>query len=357
MGTEKSSRTAVCAEASASSIGPSWGSQSWLQAGFLARLLDMDGISGDSRNDPCPTRCRRNSGRAESPHCGRLPAHGTANCVLGKARAQGRLKSRPASQHWLPTWQPDCLPLHPDFAPCLSVFIRGQNLAVECACKCATDSSAATDNSPGARPRKRASAGTRRHRDRDPGGSVEEPGGAGASLLLDLTGAIEQAHRYSEKGRHHRGGDVRSGKARQDLFVHRARLAAGQTAGFLPSKNTDGLIGGVVKVLEDEGIHLSDSTALLKPMLATEGAMTKRKPEKDETSISSMAAASATRSRASMWGRAPPFASALASRWKRWKAPTPCCAALPAGEWAATSLVKVARRRDHLLFDVPVAWG
>src|SRR5450631_2470672 len=50
----------------------------------------------------------------------------------------------------------------------------------------------------------------------------------------------------------------------------------------LPSKNTDGLIGGVIKVLEDEGIHLRDSTLLLKPMLAGAGAMTRRKPEKDE---------------------------------------------------------------------------
>ena len=36
----------------------------------------------------------------------------------------------------------------------------------------------------------------------------------------------------------------------------------------LPSKNTDGLIGGVVKILEDEGIHLRESTLLLKPLLA-----------------------------------------------------------------------------------------
>ncbi|MBA0086725.1 MAG: LpxI family protein, partial [Acidobacteria bacterium Pan2503] len=50
----------------------------------------------------------------------------------------------------------------------------------------------------------------------------------------------------------------------------------------LPSKNTDGLIGGVVRILEDEGIHLRDSTVLLKPLLATEGAMTRRKPDKDE---------------------------------------------------------------------------
>jgi DUF1009 family protein len=39
----------------------------------------------------------------------------------------------------------------------------------------------------------------------------------------------------------------------------------------LPSKNTDGLIGGVVKVLQDEGIHLSDSTALLNPCWPPKG--------------------------------------------------------------------------------------
>src|ERR1700730_5844134 len=51
----------------------------------------------------------------------------------------------------------------------------------------------------------------------------------------------------------------------------------------LPSKNTDGLIGGVIKILEGEGIHLRDSTFLLKPLLADAGAMTRRKPDKDES--------------------------------------------------------------------------
>src|SRR5215468_7722196 len=50
----------------------------------------------------------------------------------------------------------------------------------------------------------------------------------------------------------------------------------------LPSKNTDGLIGGVIRILEEEGIHLRDSTALLKPLLADAGVMTKRKPDHDE---------------------------------------------------------------------------
>src|SRR6516225_12436677 len=51
----------------------------------------------------------------------------------------------------------------------------------------------------------------------------------------------------------------------------------------LPAKNTDGLIGGVVRILEEEGIHLRDSTALLQPMLAGEGILTRRKPDKEES--------------------------------------------------------------------------
>jgi len=50
----------------------------------------------------------------------------------------------------------------------------------------------------------------------------------------------------------------------------------------LPSKNTDGLIGAVASVLKDNGIELIDSTALLKPMLATAGVMTTRAPNEEE---------------------------------------------------------------------------
>jgi DUF1009 family protein len=50
----------------------------------------------------------------------------------------------------------------------------------------------------------------------------------------------------------------------------------------LPGKNTDALIGGVAKALADEGIQLGDSTALLKPLLAEEGVITRRKPSKEE---------------------------------------------------------------------------
>ena len=123
----------------------------------------------------------------------------------------------------------------------------------------------------------------------------------------------------------------------------------------LPSKNTDGLIGGVIKVLEDEGIHLRDSTLLLKPMLAGAGVMTRRKPGKDE-----MAGVK--------YGRR--VANALAG-FDVGQSVAICeraCVALEAMEGtdamlrrAASlangrplALIKVARRREHLLFDVPV---
>ncbi len=54
----------------------------------------------------------------------------------------------------------------------------------------------------------------------------------------------------------------------------------------LPTRNTDSLIGAVAKVLSDEGITLMNSTALLEPMLASEGVMTRRGPtDLEQTNI------------------------------------------------------------------------
>ena len=50
----------------------------------------------------------------------------------------------------------------------------------------------------------------------------------------------------------------------------------------LPRKNTDALIGAVAKVLEDEGIHLVDSTLFLKPLVPDVGVLTKRTPDEQE---------------------------------------------------------------------------
>jgi DUF1009 family protein len=50
----------------------------------------------------------------------------------------------------------------------------------------------------------------------------------------------------------------------------------------LKEKNTDALIGGVAKVLLQEGIVLEDSTLFLEPLLAGEGVLTRRGPTPEE---------------------------------------------------------------------------
>jgi DUF1009 family protein len=50
----------------------------------------------------------------------------------------------------------------------------------------------------------------------------------------------------------------------------------------LGTRNTDSLLGAVAKVLADEGIMLENSTALLEPLLAKTGVLTKRAPNADE---------------------------------------------------------------------------
>jgi DUF1009 family protein len=50
----------------------------------------------------------------------------------------------------------------------------------------------------------------------------------------------------------------------------------------LPRKNTDALIGAVAKVLEEEGIHLVDSTLFLKPLVPDAGLLTRRAPSERE---------------------------------------------------------------------------
>jgi DUF1009 family protein len=50
----------------------------------------------------------------------------------------------------------------------------------------------------------------------------------------------------------------------------------------LPMKNTDSLIGAVARLLEEEGIHLVDSTFFLKPLLPEAGVLTRRAPSEHE---------------------------------------------------------------------------
>jgi len=124
----------------------------------------------------------------------------------------------------------------------------------------------------------------------------------------------------------------------------------------LREKNTDALIGGVAKVLADEGIQLADSTLLLKPLLASAGALTKRKPSADEERdiaygrrIANMLAGLDVGQSVAICERACVAVEAMEGT----DAMLERASSLAHGK--PLRLIKVARRRGHLLFDVPVA--
>jgi DUF1009 family protein len=68
------------------------------------------------------------------------------------------------------------------------------------------------------------------------------------------------------------------------LFNIRPDWTLGRVLMRLATKNTDSLISGVADVLRDAGIDVIDSTALLAPLLAREGVLTRRPPTDEEQS-------------------------------------------------------------------------
>jgi UDP-2,3-diacylglucosamine hydrolase len=124
----------------------------------------------------------------------------------------------------------------------------------------------------------------------------------------------------------------------------------------IDTKNTDGLIGGVARMLKDEGIELVDSTLLLKDLLATEGVLTRRKPSPEEMrnieygrqvaaalSAHDIGQSVAIAERACVAVEAMEGTDAMLRR----------AASLVEGK--PLRLVKGSRRRKHMLYDVPVA--
>jgi DUF1009 family protein len=123
----------------------------------------------------------------------------------------------------------------------------------------------------------------------------------------------------------------------------------------IETKNTEGLIGGVIKVLNDEGIELLDSTLLLKDLLAPVGVLTRRKPSNDQErdiaygrriaaalSEHDIGQSVAIAERACVAVEAMEGTDAMLRRAASLVEGKPLC------------LVKGSRRRQHLLYDVPV---
>ena len=123
----------------------------------------------------------------------------------------------------------------------------------------------------------------------------------------------------------------------------------------LREKNTDALIGAVAEELRSEGIELADSTALLKPLLAAEGVLTKRKPSSEEDKdivygrkvANHLSAIDIGQSVAISGG-----ACVAVEAMEGTDAMLRRAASLVEG--SELRLVKASRRRKHLLFDVPV---
>ncbi len=123
----------------------------------------------------------------------------------------------------------------------------------------------------------------------------------------------------------------------------------------LKQKNTAALIGGIQKILAEQGIELVDSTRLLKDLLAPEGILTRRKPTREEEADI-------------RYGRR--VAAVLASEdiGQSVVISEKACVAVEAMEGTDAMLrraagltngkplrlVKASRGRAHLLFDVPV---
>ena len=123
----------------------------------------------------------------------------------------------------------------------------------------------------------------------------------------------------------------------------------------LKEKNTAALIGGLQRVLEEEGITLADSTSLLKPLLAPEGVLTRRKPDKEEEADIRYGRRLATMLASADIGQSVAIsekACVAAEAMEGTDAMLRRAALLANGK--PLRLVKASRGRAHLLFDVPV---
>lgn len=125
--------------------------------------------------------------------------------------------------------------------------------------------------------------------------------------------------------------------------------------GSLATRNTDSLLGGVARVLEQEGIQLESSTLFLEPLLATAGAMTARAPDAEERGDLDYGFEVARHLAAMDIGQAVAIAEracVAAEAMEGTDAMIARAATLAAGRRLA--VVKVAKPKQDLRFDVPV---
>ena len=134
----------------------------------------------------------------------------------------------------------------------------------------------------------------------------------------------------------------------------------------LTTRNTDSLIGAVTKVLADEGITLMNSTALLEPLLAPEGVLTRRAPtDAEQTNITYGRAVADHLSRFDI-GQTVVIAEAACVAVEAMEGTdaailrageilkSPSLGGQPSTLSRALTVVKVAKPNQDMRFDVPV---
>jgi UDP-2,3-diacylglucosamine hydrolase len=123
----------------------------------------------------------------------------------------------------------------------------------------------------------------------------------------------------------------------------------------LTTKNTDSLIGGVAKILADEGVQLVPSTRLLTNLLADVGAMGKRKPDESERRDLEYGQQVANALSGFDIGQSVAIADGACVAVEAMEGTDVMlrrAASLANGK--ALRLIKASGRRKHMLWDVPV---
>jgi DUF1009 family protein len=122
----------------------------------------------------------------------------------------------------------------------------------------------------------------------------------------------------------------------------------------LASKNTDGLIGAVAGILAERGIELMDSTALLRPLLAGAGVLTARTPSDAEWKDIEFGYGMADRIAALDIGQTIAVREQAVVAVEAMEGTDEVIARAGRLAGRGVSIVKVAKPRQDMRFDVPV---
>jgi len=122
----------------------------------------------------------------------------------------------------------------------------------------------------------------------------------------------------------------------------------------LKAKNTDAVISGVADVLRDHGISLIDSTALLAPLLARDGVLTRRAPDDDQRADLEFGCRIADAIAALDIGQTIAVKSAAVVAIEAMEGTDAVIARAGQLAGAGVRIVKVAKPNQDMRFDVPV---